>query len=119
MTNNKLYAFLKEQVDKNGAIDIGSGIEKELGVSKYRLKKAISKLVAEGYSIKQIHFRSFFNSNMKPIPIAYLVAPNEITMGDEMIRKCGTGDWVYCDGECHKCPVFQSDVRTTNTVEEM
>ena len=44
-------AFLKEQVDTKGMIDVGSGVEKELGISKERLTQAIHILEAEGYNL--------------------------------------------------------------------
>lgn len=45
----KTAKFLKEQVDKKGMIDIGSGTELYLGVSKEKLKEAVYILEREGY----------------------------------------------------------------------
>lgn len=41
--------FLKAQVDAKGMIDIGAGVEQELGVSREKLKQAVAILEAEGY----------------------------------------------------------------------
>lgn len=41
--------FLKEQVAKKGMIDVGAGVERELGVSKEKLKEALYILELEGY----------------------------------------------------------------------
>lgn len=41
--------LLKAQVDKKGMIDIGAGVELELGISKEKLKQAIHILEMEGY----------------------------------------------------------------------
>lgn len=47
----KTAAFLKEQVDKKGMIDVGVGIEKELGnISKEKLKEALYILELQGYN---------------------------------------------------------------------
>lgn len=43
--------FLKEQIDKKGMIDVGVGVEKELGVSKERLREALAILEAQGYPV--------------------------------------------------------------------
>lgn len=41
--------FLREQVAKKGMIDVGAGVERELGVSKEKLKEALYILELEGY----------------------------------------------------------------------
>lgn len=41
--------FLRKQVDKKGMIDIGAGVEKELGISREKLNQAIMMLEMEGY----------------------------------------------------------------------
>lgn len=41
--------FLKEQVAKKGMIDVGAGVERELGISKEKLKEALYILELEGY----------------------------------------------------------------------
>lgn len=41
--------FLKEQVDKKGMVDVGTGVERELGVSKEKLNEALYMLELEGY----------------------------------------------------------------------
>lgn len=41
--------YLKKMVDEKGMIDIGTGVERELGVSKEKLKQAIEILEMEGY----------------------------------------------------------------------
>ncbi|MEY8515344.1 helix-turn-helix domain-containing protein [Lachnospiraceae bacterium 29-84] len=43
--------FLKRQVDEKGMIDIGTGVERELGVSKEKLKEAVCVLEMEGYKV--------------------------------------------------------------------
>jgi len=47
----KTADFLKEQVDKKGMIDVGVGVERELGVSKEKMKQALYILEMEGYKI--------------------------------------------------------------------
>lgn len=46
--------MLKEQVDKKGYIDVGIGVERHIGVSKEKLKTAISILQDEGYELHNV-----------------------------------------------------------------
>lgn len=41
--------FLRKQVDEKGMIDIGTGVERQLNVSKEKLKQAVEILKMEGY----------------------------------------------------------------------
>lgn len=41
--------FLREQVDTKGMIDVGIGVERELGCSKEKMNQALSMLEMEGY----------------------------------------------------------------------
>lgn len=43
--------FLKKQVDEKGMIDVGVGVERELGISKEKLKTALYILEMEGYEV--------------------------------------------------------------------
>ena len=43
--------LIKEQIDKKGIIDVGEGVEKELGISKEKLNQALEILSAEGYPV--------------------------------------------------------------------
>ena len=42
--------FLKKQVEEKGMIDVGTGVERELGISKEKLKTALYILEMEGYN---------------------------------------------------------------------
>jgi len=46
---SKTADFLKKQIDEKGMIDVGTGVERELGVSKETLKQALYILELEGY----------------------------------------------------------------------
>lgn len=46
----KTAEFLKKQVDEKGMIDVGVGVERELGISKEKLKQALYILEMEGYN---------------------------------------------------------------------
>lgn len=46
----KVADFLKEQVDTKGMIDVGVGVERELGISKEKMKQALYILEMEGYN---------------------------------------------------------------------
>ena len=43
--------FIKEQVDKNGMVDVGTGVERELNISQEKLNQALYLLEREGYPI--------------------------------------------------------------------
>lgn len=43
--------FLKRQVEEKGVIDIGSGVELELGVSREKLRAAVEMLQLQGYNV--------------------------------------------------------------------
>src|SRR5574344_2013673 len=47
----KTADFLKKQVDEKGMIDVGIGVERELGVSKEKMKQALYILEMEGYEL--------------------------------------------------------------------
>ena len=47
----KTADFIKEQIDKKGMIDVGTGVERELGISKEKLNEALYILEREGYPI--------------------------------------------------------------------
>ncbi len=46
----KTAEFLKKQVNEKGMIDVGTGVERELGVSKEKLAEALYILELEGYN---------------------------------------------------------------------
>ena len=47
----KTAEFLKKQIDEKGMIDVGVGVESELGISKEKLNQALVILEAEGYPV--------------------------------------------------------------------
>lgn len=47
----KTAEFLKKQIDEKGMIDVGVGVERELGISKEKLNQALVILEAEGYPV--------------------------------------------------------------------
>lgn len=52
MNKAKMTAeFLKNRIDEKGIIDVGTGVERELGVSKEKLKEALYILELEGYPV--------------------------------------------------------------------
>lgn len=46
--------YIKSEVDKKGLIDIGAGVELEMGISEQKLKVALSLLEKEGYETRSI-----------------------------------------------------------------
>lgn len=47
----KTADFLKRQIDEKGMIDVGTGVERELGISKEKLNQALYILETEGYPV--------------------------------------------------------------------
>lgn len=47
----KTAEFLKKQIDEKGMIDVGTGVERELGISKEKLNQALYILEMEGYPV--------------------------------------------------------------------
>ena len=47
----KTSDFIKKQIDEKGFIDVGSGVERELGVSRERLNQSLELLEREGYPV--------------------------------------------------------------------
>lgn len=47
----KTAEFLKKQIDEKGMIDVGTGIERELGISKEKLNQALEILQEQGYPV--------------------------------------------------------------------
>ncbi len=47
----KTAEFLKKQVDEKGMIDVGVGVERELGISREKMKQALYILEMEGYKV--------------------------------------------------------------------
>jgi predicted transcriptional regulator len=43
--------FLKQIIDEKGMVDVGTGVERELGISKEKLKQALDILEMEGYPV--------------------------------------------------------------------
>lgn len=43
--------FIKQQIDEKGMIDVGTGVERELGISKEKLNQALYLLEREGYPV--------------------------------------------------------------------
>lgn len=43
--------FIRDQIEKKGMIDIGTGVERELNISKEKLKEALYILEREGYPV--------------------------------------------------------------------
>ncbi len=50
-TSASMALYLKDQVDAKGMIDVGTGVELNLGISETRLNAALKQLEDEGYSV--------------------------------------------------------------------
>lgn len=52
---------IKKQIDEKGMIDVGTGVERELGISKEKLNQALSILEDEGYPVYSGRFEQQTN----------------------------------------------------------
>ena len=52
---------LKKQIEEKGIIDVGEGVELEMGISKDRMVKALEVMRAEGYDVEEIHLPQVTN----------------------------------------------------------
>ena len=55
--------FIKKQIDERGMIDVGVGVERELGISKEKLNQALAILEGEGYKLYGGRIPQVTNSN--------------------------------------------------------
>lgn len=57
--------FIKKQIDEKGMIDVGVGVERELGISKEKLNEALYILEREGYPVYGGRIPQPTNANQK------------------------------------------------------
>lgn len=60
-----IAAMLKDQVDQKRFIDVGAGVENQLGISETKLKTAVSVLKEQGYTEHKVQIDQLQNSNQK------------------------------------------------------
>lgn len=66
--------MLKRQVEENGCIDIGPGVEKELGITRTQLDTAVAILKQEGYEVGNLYVEQLTNKNQKTT-MSYVATP--------------------------------------------
>lgn len=66
--------MLKDQVEAKGYIDVGAGVEYHLGISKTKLRTAVSRLEEEGYTIHYVKVEQLGTGNQTTIKV--LAAPD-------------------------------------------
>ena len=54
-TINTTANMIKDSVDKNRFVDVGSGVETYIGVSRTKLNSAVSELVEQGYQLHKVN----------------------------------------------------------------
>lgn len=57
--------YLKKQVDSKEMVDVGTGVERELGISKEKLEQALTILTREGYNVYGGRFSQTTNTSQK------------------------------------------------------
>lgn len=71
--------ILKEQVDQKKYLDIGSGVENQLGVSATRLKTAAQMLEPYGYRVERISYKQVANPKQKTNMVVLVKADPKLT----------------------------------------
>jgi DNA-binding CsgD family transcriptional regulator len=83
--NNKNQAkntaeILKKEIEKKGMLDVGAGVEHELGISATKLQEALYILEMEGYPIYPVGMPQVTNSRQQTI--LKVICPKDTTYGD-------------------------------------
>ena len=76
---NVTAEFLKDQVAEKGLIDIGSGVENNIGISQTKLATAVSKLKEEGYEVHKIKVEQLGTGKQTTVKV---LGPPGTTYGD-------------------------------------
>ena len=71
---------LKKEIDDKGAIDIGAGVERELGITRNKLDEAMDLLEAQGYNVLGVGVPQA--NNPKNRTIVQVIAKPEVTQKD-------------------------------------
>lgn len=61
----KTAEMLKKEIKEKKMVDVGAGVERELGVSKQKLNEALALLEAEGYNVVGVGVPQVTNSRMR------------------------------------------------------
>lgn len=76
MIAHKTALFLKEQVDNKQLVDIGTEVERTLGVSKEKMRTAVRMLEDEGYKVFNVRVEQMNNAG-KYTTIKVLATPDK------------------------------------------
>lgn len=91
--------FLREQVNKKGMVDVGTGVDKELGISEERLKTALYYLeTREGYPVYSGRFDQVTNPNQKTTQKVLCVPGTEHKEIYNLDKVHSLNDYVSHDG---------------------
>ena len=77
-------SMLKDQVDKKTYVDIGSGVEKQLGISETKLRTAVAVLKEQGYEVHTVQVDQL-GTNTKTL--VKVLAPKGTTYRDVATNK--------------------------------
>ena len=77
-------AMLRDQVDSKGLVDVGTGVEHHVGVSRTKLDNAIAQLREQGYELHPVQVDQLGTKNKTTIKV---LAPPGTTYRDVVSRK--------------------------------
>lgn len=71
--------MLKDTIDKKGVIDIGAGVESNLGISRTKLNTAVASLEGQGYKVHYVKTEQLGTGKFTTIKV---LAPDNLTYSD-------------------------------------
>lgn len=103
--------FLKEQIKEKGQIDIGKGVEIELGISRNMLDEAAYMLQQEGYNLYGVPVQNVTNPDVRTTVMT--LAPKDMTYGEAYNAKINSVLDYHSDDKGDtftKGPVYPSSI---------
>lgn len=98
--------FIRDKIEEKGIIDVGAGVDKELGISPQKLKEALTILEAEGYPVYNRGVSQVTNPGQQTI--TKVIGPKDTEYKDvyDSSKINSLRDYIsYDDGETFK-PAF-------------
>lgn len=90
--------FLKKQIAEKGMLDVGEGVERELGISREKFQQALAIVEADGYPIYTRGVRQVTNPQQQTITM--VLCPKDAEYKDVYDTKNihSVGDYISYDG---------------------
>lgn len=90
--------LLKQQIEKKGMLDVGEGVERELGVSREKFGQALAILEAEGYPVYTRGVAQVTNPGRQTITMVLCPKDTEYKEVYDSSNINSVGDYISYDG---------------------